>query len=82
MVVVIFGNPNEYIFLHAGRRFPTNKIAFIRQGTIQTNKIMLFGILFNSYFSLCNSFIEMITREIHFNKKSFLTTLKTSQFIW
>ena len=51
-----------------GGRFPTNTICY-SSGTIHTNKIMFFGILFNSCFRLFNSFVEMTTREIHFNKK-------------
>ena len=41
---------------------------------------MYFGILFNSRFSLFNSFIEITTLEIHFNKESLLITVKTSQY--
>ena len=64
-----------------GGRLPTDTFFCYSSGTIHINKIMFFGILFNSCFSLFNSFIEMTTREIHFNKESFLKTLKTSQFI-
>ena len=62
--------PDEEYFYSLGM-IPDEYILFIRRGTIQTNKIMYLGILFNSCFSLFNSFIEMIKREIHSNKEFF-----------
>ena len=70
--------PDEYNLFYSSGAILNEYNFFYSSGTNQTNKIMYFGILFNNCFSLFNSFIEMITREIHFNKDSFLKTLKTS----
>ena len=71
---------NKFYFISL-RAIPDEYNFFYSSGTIQTIKIMFFGILLNSCFSLFNTFIEITTLEIHFNKQSFLKTLKTNQFI-
>ena len=81
LAVVIRRESRRIKIFDSSHAIPDKLNFFYSSVTNQINKIMYFGILFNSCFSLFNSFIEMTTREINFNKKSFLKTLKTSQFI-